>query len=150
MNNHDSDKATEASSVAFEWDLPERPDKVWRALTEADIVSEWLGPNDLRPEEGARFTVHDPRIGKAPVECEVLSVDPERSIVFGWRDAQARHDGLASTVTFEIGETAAGGTLLRIVHEVRQMADSAFTAAAALRPTTMAANDNNMSLGLAA
>ena len=39
-------------SIAFECDLPEAPDKVWRALTTPEIVSEWLLPTDLRPQAG--------------------------------------------------------------------------------------------------
>lgn len=27
-----------------------KPCRVWRAFTDAEIVAEWLGPNDLRPE----------------------------------------------------------------------------------------------------
>ena len=69
-----------------------------------------------------------------PIECEVLAVDAERSIRFSWRDAEARRDGLDSTVTFEIAATEAGGTHLTIVHEVRH--------ARRRTPATMAANDN--------
>ena len=46
-------------SIAFECDLPEAPDKVWRALTTLEIVSEWLLPTDLRPRR--RRTVWLPR-----------------------------------------------------------------------------------------
>lgn len=139
----------EERSVAFEWDLAEAPEKVWRALTTAEIVAEWLGPNDLKPEEGATFSVNDPWLGKAPVECEVLSVDPGRSIVFGWRDEAARRGGLSSTVTFEIDGAEAGGTRLRIVHEVRYALHTA-VATTQITATTMAANDNTMQLRLAA
>lgn len=138
---------SEERSVTFEWDLPEAPEKVWRALTDAEIVAEWLGPNDLKPEEGAPFRVNDPSLGKAPVECEVLSVEPGRSIVFGWRDEAALRDGLSSTVTFEIDGAETGGTHLRIVHEVRYALQPA---AATTRATTMVANDNTMQLRLAA
>lgn len=137
----------EERSVAFEWDLPEAPERVWRALTDAEIVAEWLGPNDLRPEEGASFKVNDPWLGTAPVECEVLSVEPGRSIVFGWRDEAERRDGLSSTVTFEIDGTEAGGTHLRIVHEVRYALQPAI---ARLDAMTMVANDNTMQLRSAA
>jgi uncharacterized protein YndB with AHSA1/START domain len=136
MSEELRDEPRQERSVTFEWDLPEAPEKVWRALTDAEIVSEWLGSDNLRPEPGARFTVDDPAISEAPVECEVLSVEPERSIVFGWRDADARRDGLDSTVTFEIADTEEGGTRLTIVHEVRYAARSAIAA------TAMAANDN--------
>ena len=125
-------------SIAFECDLPEAPDKVWRALTTAEIVSEWLLPTDLRPQPGARFGFRDAAAREEPIECEVLDVDPERSIRFSWRDAEARRDGLDSTVTFEISATEAGGTHLTIVHEVRHAAPATHRAA------TMAINDNHM------
>jgi uncharacterized protein YndB with AHSA1/START domain len=131
MSDESRKEQPQERSLAFECELPEAPEKVWRALTTAEIVSEWLAPTDLRPEAGTRFAVRDPAVGEDPVECEVLSVEPERSIVFGWRDADARRDGLASTVRFEIAATQAGGTHLRIVHQVRVAAT-----------VMMAANDN--------
>ena len=146
MSEEHSKESRQERSVTFEWDLPDVPEKVWRALTDAEIVAEWLGPNDLCAERGAKFTVHDPWVGEAPVECEVLSVDPGRSIVFGWRDEEARRDRLASTVTFELDGTDAGGTHLRIVHEVRRAALPAPAPCA----VAAAANDNRMELKLAA
>ena len=79
-----------------------------------------------------------------PIECEVLAVEPARSIRFSWRDAEARRDGLDSTVTFEIAPTDTGGTHLTIVHEVQ----------ATRRPSphhaaTTTANDNRAMLDAA-
>ena len=125
-------------SVAFECDLPDAPDKVWRALTTPEIVSEWLLPTDLRPQPGARFGFRDAAAREEPIECEVVDVEPERLIRFSWRDAEARRDGLDSTVTFEISATEAGGTHLTVVHEVRHAASATHRAA------TMAINDNHM------
>ena len=138
-------ETAEKRSIAFECDLPEAPEKVWRALTTPEIVSEWLLPTDLRPEQGASFAFRDPAAGDEPIECEVLAVDAERSIRFSWRDADARRSGLDSTVTFEIAATPSGGTHLTIVHEVRH------AVAVSQRAATMAANDNSaQSMRLAA
>ena len=138
------DAAVEKRSIAFECDLPEAPEKVWRALTTPEIVSEWLLPTDLRPQAGARFGFRD-AAARGEIECEVLDVEPERSIRFSWRDAEARRNGLDSTVTFEIAATEQGGTHLTIVHEVRH------AAAVPQRAATMAVNDNGaMSMRLAA
>jgi uncharacterized protein YndB with AHSA1/START domain len=127
------DEADDKRSIAFECDLPEAPDKVWRALTTPEIVSEWLLPTDIRPDAGAKFGFRDPAAKDEPIECEVLAVDAERSIRFSWRDADARRDGLDSTVTFEIAAIPTGGTHLTIVHEVRHTQRAV---------ATMAANDN--------
>lgn len=138
-------KKEEGRSIAFECDLPEPQEKVWRALTTAEIVSEWLLPTDLCPQAGEKFTLRDKDRPDEPIECEVISVEPERSISFGWRDAEARRDGLDSTVTFEIAATERGGTHLRIVHEVRDAVRHA-----ALATKDVAANNNHMQLRLAA
>ena len=54
-------EAADKRSIAFECDLPEAPEKVWRALTTPEIVSEWLLPTDLRPEAGHEIRL--PRSG---------------------------------------------------------------------------------------
>ncbi|MDW6023669.1 SRPBCC domain-containing protein [Mesorhizobium sp. BAC0120] len=138
----------ESRSIAFECDLPEPPDKVWRALTTPEFVSEWLLPTDLVPEAGEKFAFRDSP--ETEIECEVLSVEPQRSISFGWRDAEARRNRLNSTVTFEIAGTDRGGTHLRIVHEVRYEAQAVTAIATIPRVTATAANDNLMQLRLAA
>jgi uncharacterized protein YndB with AHSA1/START domain len=137
--------AADKRSIAFECDLPEAPEKVWQALTTPEVVSEWLLPTDLQPEIGKKFGFRDPAAKDEPIECEILDVEPLRSIRFSWRDAEARRDWLDSTVTFEIAATEAGGTHLTIVHEVR------YAAAVPQRAATMAVNDNGaMSMRLAA
>ena len=147
MSESHDEKAGEGRSIAFECDLPEPPEKVWRALTTAQIVSEWLLPTDLRPEAGSEFCFSDPAAANDPIDCAIISVVPEQSISFSWRDADARREGLDSTVTFEIAETEIGGTHLKILHEVRHVVQPAN---AAPRATAMAANDNRMQLRLAA
>ena len=55
------EKADETEkTIAFECDLPQAPEKVWRALTVPELVAAWPMPNDLTPEEGARFTLNGP------------------------------------------------------------------------------------------
>jgi uncharacterized protein YndB with AHSA1/START domain len=141
MSDNAGEKVEQSRSVAFEYDLPDAPEKVWRALTTPEIVSEWLMPvRDFRPEEGSSFTLIEPAAGS--IDCQVISVEQERAIRFSWRDAEARREGLDSTVSFEIAGTEGGGTHLRIVHEVRH--------AARMPVTTASANDNQMRMQLAA
>ena len=137
------DEAGQGRSIAFECDLPEPVEKVWRALTTPEIVSEWLMPTDLKAEPGAQFSLEEP--GAEPIECEVISIEHERSIRLGWRDAEARRQNLSSTVLFEIAETQTGGTHLRIVHEVRHATQPAVVSAC-----LGAANDNGLQMRLAA
>lgn len=97
-------------TIVVECDLPEPPEKVWRALTVPELVAAWLSPNDIKPEAGARFGVQDDGSNQR-VECEVLAADPPNLIRYTWRAG-----GLDSVVTFQLAETGAGGTHLRLIH----------------------------------
>ena len=82
-------------SVVVECELPDPPEKVWRALTEPDLVAEWL-------------TADEP----GPIEREVVLEEPPRLLRLAWRDGR----DVESMVTFELARTPAGGTNLRVVH----------------------------------
>jgi uncharacterized protein YndB with AHSA1/START domain len=130
-------------TLIFECDLADTPEKVWRALTVPKLVAAWLMPNDLCPEQGARFTFNGTLEEGGDIECEVLAVEPERLIRYSWRDDDARRHVQDSTVTFELARTTEGGTHLRIVHRGIQRANST-------QPTMMAANSNQKLMMLAA
>lgn len=86
--------------IVTECDLEERPQKVWRALTEPDLVARWLVPED--------------------VDCRILEAEPERFLRCSWKNRENERDGLGQSldtvVTFELSPSDAGGTHLRIVH----------------------------------
>ncbi len=46
----------ETQSIAMEYDLPHPPAKVWRALTEPELLAAWLMVNNMRPLVGHSFT----------------------------------------------------------------------------------------------
>jgi uncharacterized protein YndB with AHSA1/START domain len=119
---HETEPDDATESIVVECDLPESPAQVWRALTEPELLSAWLMPNDIRPEVGARFTFQaEADAGSGPIECEVLAVEPHRLLRYSWRgedgNREASDRALDSTVTFVLAETADGGTHLRLVHD---------------------------------
>jgi uncharacterized protein YndB with AHSA1/START domain len=106
-----------ADSIEFECELPDPPEKVWRALTVPDLLAAWMMPNDIKPEIGSRFAFAK---AGAPIECEILNAEPERLLRYSWRERPApgnAADPLDSIVTFTLGRTVSGGTHLRIVHD---------------------------------
>jgi len=107
-DSREADDTCEAddATVVVECDLPEPPEKVWRALTEPELMAEWLAPKEGATDE------------RAPIECEVIEAQPHRLVRYSWRDAGefGDADALDSIVTFELARTAAGGTHLRIIH----------------------------------
>ena len=109
--------------LGFDCELPDPPEKVWRALTVPELLAAWMMPNDIKPEIGSRFAFAGPA---APIECEILDAEPGRLLRYSWRERPkpadaARRQGLDSPldsiVTFTLHPTVSGGTHLRIVHD---------------------------------
>ena len=90
-------------SVTVTRDLPFPVDRVWRALTQADLLSDWLMQTDFVPEVGRafRFTAD-----WGHVEGEVIEITLQKRLVYSWN----AHD-LRSTVTFTLTPTPEGTRL---------------------------------------
>ena len=50
-----SEAGAATRSVVFEKEFAYPPEKVWRALTEGDLIQQWLMENDFKPLVGHRF-----------------------------------------------------------------------------------------------
>jgi uncharacterized protein YndB with AHSA1/START domain len=91
------------NSVVTECDLPQTPDKVWKALTAPELLASWL------PDA---------------VDSEILAAEPNRLLRYRWPAREDEKDErgrtLESVVTFELTGTAEGGTHLRVVHRLLQ------------------------------
>lgn len=106
---------TPPDDIVVECNLPEAPEKVWRALTEPEIVAAWLMPNDIKAETGHRFSLGT----ESRIDCRVLEAEPCRLLRYSWREADETNaaEGFDSVVTFELTRAANGGTHLRVVHD---------------------------------
>jgi uncharacterized protein YndB with AHSA1/START domain len=108
------DDLTDAESVIVDCDLDEPPEKVWRALTQPELMAVWLAEGDIKAEVGHLFELK-PETG--PIECEVLKADPGRELRLAWRERDEAGELIESEVTFVLTPTITGGTRLRLVHE---------------------------------
>jgi uncharacterized protein YndB with AHSA1/START domain len=101
---------TETKSVVVEREMPHRPEKLWRALTQPHLIAEWLMKNDFAPVVGHRFNLRGEWGGV--LDCEVLVVEPNKELAYTWNHA---HDdpafNLQSVVTFTLTPTSAGTRL---------------------------------------
>jgi uncharacterized protein YndB with AHSA1/START domain len=95
--------STETRSVVVERDIPYPPEKIWRALTQPHLIQEWLMKNDFKPVVGHRF---DFRADWGAVDCEVLSVEPQKTLSYTWSAY-----GLESVVTWTLTPTSTGTRL---------------------------------------
>jgi uncharacterized protein YndB with AHSA1/START domain len=108
------DDLTDTESVIVDCDLDEPPEKVWRALTQPELMAVWLAEGDIKAEVGHLFELK-PETG--PIECEVLKADPGRELRLAWRERDEAGELIESEVTFVLTPTITGGTRLRLVHE---------------------------------
>jgi uncharacterized protein YndB with AHSA1/START domain len=99
--------ATATRSVVVEREIPHAPEKIWRALTQPHLIEDWLMKSDFKPVVGHRF---DFRADWGSVDCEVLQVEPMRTLSYTWAAY-----GLESVVTWTLTPTSMG-TRLRMEH----------------------------------
>jgi uncharacterized protein YndB with AHSA1/START domain len=92
--------ATETLSVIVEREMPYPPEKIWRALTQPQLIAEWLMKNDFRPVVDHRFSLS---AHWGAVDCQVMAVEPNKTLSYTWGAY-----GLESVVTWTLTATGAG------------------------------------------
>jgi uncharacterized protein YndB with AHSA1/START domain len=117
-------KSAATRDIVVEDVVPQPPEKVWKALTTAKLIGQWLMPNDFEPVVGKRFTFKTRPIGDwdGVVHCEVLEIVLHRRLVYSWKGGSDSNDSssnygskLDSVVTWTL-QPEGLGTRLRLVH----------------------------------
>ncbi|MEE2691815.1 MAG: SRPBCC domain-containing protein [Pseudomonadota bacterium] len=99
--------ASEIRAAVVEREFAHPPEKIWRALTQPHLIAEWLMKNDFKPVVGHRFNLSGEWGGV--LDCEVLEVEPNRTLSYTWNFAHADPAfALNSVVTFTLTPTASG------------------------------------------
>ncbi len=106
MTPTDKTSKAQTDAISFEFDLHHPPEKVWRALTEPDLLAQWLLPAiDLKLAPGAEFTLKtQPYPGwDGTVNCRFIEIEPQKVLSYAWTVPF-----LDTVVTFTLTPTAAG------------------------------------------
>lgn len=93
------------TSINVDQFLPHSPARVWKALTDPELLGRWLMPNTFEPRVGHRFTFDTGPWGEA--QCEVLALESERLLAISWRNA-----GLDTVVTWTLVPEGSGTRVL--------------------------------------
>jgi uncharacterized protein YndB with AHSA1/START domain len=113
MKPIDTTAPSQTEAIAFAFDLPHAPTKVWRALTDPVLLTEWLLPvMDFHLETGAVFTFNaQPQPGwDGIVNCRILVAEPHTKLSYTWTVG----DSLDTVVTFTLTPTDAGTHVLLV------------------------------------
>jgi uncharacterized protein YndB with AHSA1/START domain len=105
----DTTAPAQTESISFEFDLPHSPAKVWRALTDPALLTEWLLPvTGLDLQRGAAFTFRTQAYPgwDGTVNCRILEIEPQRKISYTWIAAD-----IDTVVTFTLAPTPSGTRL---------------------------------------
>lgn len=105
----DTTEKSQTESLSFVFELSHPPEKVWRALTDPELLSEWLLPVvDARLEQGASFHfMAPPQPGwDGIVSCRVVEIDTCRKLTYSWVVGD-----LDTVVTFTLAPTESGTRL---------------------------------------
>jgi uncharacterized protein YndB with AHSA1/START domain len=111
MSLIDKTPPSQTDCISFELDLAHAPEKVWRALTDPALLTEWLLPVvGFRLEPAAAFTFQTkPFPGwDGTVSCRLLEIEAQRKISYTWVVGDM---GLDTVVTFTLTPTASGSRL---------------------------------------
>jgi uncharacterized protein YndB with AHSA1/START domain len=109
MNPTDTTAPSQTESISFDFDLPHPPAKVWRALTDPELLTQWLLPVvDLELAPGAAFTFKtQPYPGwDGTVNCRFVEIEAQRKLSYTWNVPF-----LETVVTFTLTPTASGTRL---------------------------------------
>jgi len=98
-----TDASAETRSIVIEREFPHPPEKIWRALTQPQLIKEWLMKNDFQLLLGQSFEL---RGDWGSVACKVLEIEMNRRLTYSW-DA----NGLESVVTWTLAPSGTATNL---------------------------------------
>ena len=107
----DTTAPSQTDAISFEFDLHHPPEKVWRALTDPELLADWLLPvTGLALEPGAAFTFRTQPIAgwDGMVNCRMLEIEPGRRLSYTWVVGKME---LNTVVTFTLTPTPSGTRL---------------------------------------
>jgi uncharacterized protein YndB with AHSA1/START domain len=110
-----------ARSIIVERLMPRPPQKIWRALTQAHLIEQWLMQNDFEPRLGAEFIFQAKPMGDwdGTVRCVVTTFDPPRRLAYSWKGGSVsnpKHGSALDSVVEWVLSPKPTGTRVRMEH----------------------------------
>lgn len=112
MSFADTTDRSQSDAITFDFDLPHRPEKVWRALTDPELLAQWLLPTigfELAPGKAFTFKTQAYPGWDGTVHCQFVEIEPLRKLTYTWTVPF-----LETVVTFTLIPTASGTRLVMV------------------------------------
>lgn len=109
MNPNDKTDPSQTEAITFEYELRHAPEKIWRALTDPELLVQWLLPVfNLKLEPGAAFTFKTQAFPgwDGTVSCRFVEIEAQRKLSYTWGVP-----GMDTVVTFTLTPTPTGTRL---------------------------------------
>lgn len=100
-------------NIKHSWYFEQPVEKVWRYLTEPELISQWLMDNDFKLVAGHKFNFRTKPVTKfgfdGIVYCEVLEIVPFKKLVYSWKGGPGKGKiTLDSIVTWTLKKQGKG------------------------------------------
>lgn len=103
---------TELKTIEVDQYFPHPPSRVWRALTEPELLERWLMPNDFEARIGHSYTLRTTPVEatgfSGVIDCVVLELVPEHLLRISWNSMGS----LESTVSWSLQPEGHGTRML--------------------------------------
>lgn len=117
------------TNIKNEWHYEQSPTVVWEFLTQADLLSLWLMPNNFKPIVGHEFQFKTNAMPALELDgimhCKVLEIIPHQKLVYTWKAGSGNGIFTLDTVVEWTLEPYGNGTRLSLKHSGFQKANLA-------------------------
>lgn len=108
------------TEIKHKWIFNQSAEEVWKYLTKAELIAQWLMGNDFEPVVGHNFQFRTNPIPSLSLDgifyCKVLEIVPFKKLTYSWKGGPGNGATTLDTVVVWTLESGDNGTELQLVH----------------------------------
>jgi uncharacterized protein YndB with AHSA1/START domain len=107
-------------TIKHQFFFPNSPEAVWEYLTNAELMKQWLMPNDFQPILGYDFQFTTKPIPSLQLDgifnCKVVEIVPLKKLSYSWKGGSGNGEISLDTLVMWTLVPKDNGTELQLVH----------------------------------